>query len=270
MIIDVHAHIGSLGGRLYSADTLASYLDACQVKVVMVSHTDHDASGGALDEVDINTAILKTCEPNPNMLPVYWARPGQVDSNARAFSGALLSNPFVAATFSPAIHGYEPHDIARLGPYLEVLSGLGRPALLHLGRSAAASGHQLLAMASRWPKLPIILVNALVNPGRTSLLEAVAQAGRRGEASLYVETGHASAEEVAKAVDVVGVGRVLFGSDACHDGETHAAGVQALLESTHSRLGATFVSQIVFSNPQRIFQLRGGRAQDRPADTPES
>jgi hypothetical protein len=260
MIIDAHAHLGYLDGRDRPAEGLAAYATACGVGALLTSHVDATGPQALLDEVDANLAGLEAHRKDARLVPLYWVRAGLFDSNPQALAGALSREPFAGAVFSPRLHGYTLADGERLGPYLAVLASLNRPAIMRLDRAtpAAAAAGELLALARQFPRVPLLVYDALANTARAELLDAAAHATRRGDGLLYFDTAHADAGEIARAVAAIGPERVLFGTDACHYGEEHAGLVRALLAELRDRLGPTAFAAVTGENARRLFGLAGG------------
>ncbi len=256
-MIDVQAHLGTIDGSERRLDALRSYADSGQAEMILVSHSDHTPEGGELDETEANLACLKACRDNDRLRPLYWVRPGLVDSNPQVFAGALSSEPFVGAVFSPAEHGYALDDSARLAPYLGVLDQLKRPALVRIGRETSVGGRQLLTFAQKWPGVPIILCGGLANIRQHDLHDTATNAARRNDADIYLTTSNVSAADVAAAVAGSGHERLIFGSDACCRGAEHAEFVAAQLKTLQERLATTAFQQITQDTAHRIFAADG-------------
>lgn len=257
MLIDVHGHIGALGGRVYSHEWMRDYLKLCGVERVLVSNLDAASVGDRprdLDEFDANTACLAACREQPALAPVYWVRPGRFDSSLHAFAGAVESEPFFGAFFSPPFNQYEA-DAPMLDPYLAVLTKLDRPALVQVGVDDATRPERVYRLAQRHPRLPIILCNVAGNVHWHEALEVARQARTRESARLLIETSEASAENVREAVQALGANSVVYGSDATRLSERHAARARDLLQAIRQALAPEEHALVLGGVAREIFRL---------------
>jgi predicted TIM-barrel fold metal-dependent hydrolase len=257
MLVDVHAHIGFSTPGAASPPRLVEYAQTCQMDTVLVSNRDaaaepHEAAN--LDEADANLACLEACRAHPRLAALYWARPGQVDSNLYTLTGALRTAPFVGVLFSPAETGFDA--AARLvAPYLGVLAKAGRPGLFCCTADERAGPAKVYEQARRQPAVPILLCICGGTSQRAAALDVVGHAKRREDANLYLDTSHAVAGEIVAAVRVAGSERVLFGSDALCGGDTHAAQVANLLADLRNGLSPEEFQNVTGANAARLFRL---------------
>lgn len=258
MIVDVHGHIGTGLRNGAPARRVSTYAGTCSVDVVLVSNRDAasvPAGSENRDETDANLECLAACRSNPRLAPVYWVRPGKVDSHVRAFAGALATEPFVGVTFAPAENGYDLLDAA-VTPYFAALCGTNRPALICVNDTPGATPHRAYEAAERYPQLPVVLcVCGGDTSVRTAALDVACYAQRDQSANLYLDTSHASAAEIRSAVDVAGSERILFGSNALHSGDSHIPRHLGLLAELPRVLGSEISRQVTGENAIRLFGL---------------
>ncbi len=255
MLIDVHGHIG----RDTPPARVATYAGVCGVDWVLVSNRDAavEPPGAAnADETDANVACLEACRARVHLVPLYWARPGRVDSNLHALVGALESEPFAGVVFCPAEGGFDVSD-RQLEPYFSVLGAVGCPGLFCIGRDPRAAPAKVYEQARRQPKTPIVLCGCGAGEAeRAAALDVARHAQRRRDADLYVDTSHSGAAEIRTAVEVLGAERVLFGTDAISYGDSHVPRHIALLEELRSSMSRADLEQVAGANAARLFGLR--------------
>jgi len=257
MRVDIHGHIGSLGDRTFSLDGARRYLDACGVDRLLVSNLDAASVGpGArdLDEPDANVATLEACRQEPRLTAVYWVRPGRVDSNVHALAGALETEPFSGALFSPVRNDFAADD-KRLDRYVQAVGKLNRVALFETARLENARPTRVYLIARRHPRVAVVLLNAGGDTHWPEAVDAVRRSIERSDARLYLATTRASAAEVAAAVEDLGARCVLFGSDATVHGEQHAARVQLQLDQLQAALAPAEFARVAGENAQELFRL---------------
>jgi predicted TIM-barrel fold metal-dependent hydrolase len=214
MVIDAHIHLGSLSGREHKLAALTRYLNEAGVDRAFVSNLDAAAIGdGArdLDELDANLACLEAAKIETRLVPLYWVRPGRVDSSDHAFAGALDTEPFAGAFLAPRHNGFEADD-ARLDRHLSVLARLEKPVFVLVGRDDIARPYRAYQLAKRFPRTAVILCNTNP-PAWGDCVDCVRQSVVREDSRLFLVTAHAKPEELQGAVRTIGADRLIFGSD---------------------------------------------------------
>lgn len=264
MIIDIHACLGRQSGRKLSSATLQTCAAACGIDQILLSNLDiTPAAGGGLDvdETDANVATLAVCAICRQLLPLYWARPGRVDSHAHAFAGALASEPFVGAVFSPASPdpGAEI-DTALLQPYFSVAAKRGIPVLVHVAPGGHTTVEKAITLAGRHAGLPVVLSGA--GPDRL-WLQAVDEVHRtvsRSDVCVYLDTSRVHPGDVLVAVEAIGAKRVLFGSGGTLLDEGHAQRCRSLLDDLRNTLTPEDFAKVAGGNARELFGIAGKAA----------
>lgn len=253
MIIDIHQHIEPQLGRELSAPAVEAHARACGVDWMVVSNPVRPSPKGRHpDETDANLACLTACEAGPRLLPLYWARPGSLDSHVPAFTGALTSEPFVGAVFPWAPDETDLEAaVERLEPYLAVLAQLELPALLHLGGESTAAFDPVIDIARRYPRTSFVLCGV----GGDRNWAAAVGAVQRADVRLYLDTAGAQVENVTEAVRAAGVGRLVFGSGGTLLDDAHAHRCRALLEQLQERLTPVDFERLATQNARVLFRI---------------
>jgi predicted TIM-barrel fold metal-dependent hydrolase len=196
----------------------------------------HDAAEG-------NAETMKACRAHDHLIPVatlnpvhYWGQEGLVES--------VAENAFEMVRFFPHLQGW-PLEFA---PFLRMLSVLGRLPRMPIMVSVDERG-DATQLARLLDDFPHAVVLDGVSP--ETLTEAIML--MRVHENLYVET-HALTAPYALPLlrDTVGIGRVLFGSDA--PGRSPAA---ALRYVRSSGLSDTDQAAVLSGNAQAIWQAGG-------------
>ncbi|MEW6250838.1 MAG: amidohydrolase family protein [Planctomycetota bacterium] len=257
MRIDVHGHIGLAAAGAAPATRISLYASACRLDLVLISNSAAapPPAGGDTSEVEANVATLAACQAHPRLAALYWVRPGQLDSNVHAFTGALRTEPFLGAAFAPAEGGFDAAD-RLLDPYVAAVGAAGKPVFFCVSSDARATPGKIHELARRHPKVSIVLcLCGAAEAPRAAALDVVAYALRQQNADLYIDTSHAGAAEIATAVGAVGAERVLFGTDALRRGDAHVPRHITLLDELRSALPAAQLDLVVGGNAARLLRL---------------
>ncbi len=193
----------------------------------------HEAGAG-------NDETMRACRAHDHLIPVatlnpvhYWGQDGLIEG--------IAENAFEMIRFFPHLQGW-PLEFA---PFLRLLSALGRlpkmPIMVSVEKRGDAT--QLARLLDDFPHA-VVLDGVLPE----TLSEAITLL--RVHENLYVET-HALTAPYALPIlrDTVGIGRVLFGSDA--PGRSPAA---ALRYVRSSGLSQSDQDAVLSGNAQSIWQ----------------
>jgi predicted TIM-barrel fold metal-dependent hydrolase len=256
MLIDIHAHFGQVVPGTVPPARLATYAGVSEVDHLLVSNRDaavEPAGVAVLDETEANGVCLAACEKQARFVPVYWVRPGRPDSNVFAFGGALTSEAFVGAVFSPAASGFDAGDEA-VEPYLSVLAKIGKPAMFCVSDDERAAPGKIYDQARKHRGLAVVLCACGAGDVRRAECLEVARRGlQKGDATIYLDTSHANAGEVRGAVEALGPGRVMYGTNALVFGDSHVPRHITLLDELRRTMTTVVYQQITGGTAQKLF-----------------
>jgi predicted TIM-barrel fold metal-dependent hydrolase len=203
MIIDFHARL---------TPDLLSTMDSCGIDRAVV------AAGGLLDlgrlsaqivhggqtRVDAdNAAVLAAGRAHPDRLvPWYFANPHD-RTGAYAREGAA----FRGVEISPAVHGVGFAD-PRVRALVEVAAGLGHAVYTVCVVAAGAGTADFLALAGAYPGTTFVFGHCGFIGIDVHAIESVAS-----RPNVVVETSGCFTVTARRAVDRLGPGRVLFGTE---------------------------------------------------------
>lgn len=258
MRIDTHCNIGRYGDRRFTTDELSTYLDQAGFDLAFVANLDaasRPMGAPDLDEVDANEACLTACRRDGRLRPLYWIRPGRRDSNVYAMAGALATEDFAGVIFSPARNDYAA-DAAILDPYMQMLARLGVPAVFCTNREDRNNSARLYALARRHPKTTLVLSGIASDVHFRDAIEVAQRAKERNDARVYVNTSHASAEDIVRLVKAVGADHVLFASDWPHTRSDRALSAGSIAEALRELLPAETCDRILSGNALHLFRCK--------------
>lgn len=258
MIVDAHTHICPRSAAAVPPARLATYAGVAGFDVLLVSNRDAAAAGAGGADVDETTANMTTLEAArtcPKLRALYWVRPAASDSNVYAFAGALESEPFVGAVFSPADNNV-PADDRRIEPYLAWLTEIDRPAVFLVAAGDYASPARVYAAARRHPRLNVLLCQIDSTPVcQTQSMEVARTARARNDARLFLDTSYMSASAIRGAVEHLGAGWVVLGTNALAQGDAHTPRQIALLDELRRQLSPSEFAGVAGGNAARLFDL---------------
>jgi hypothetical protein len=292
-MIDIHAHIGSFDGYDLSEPTLLAEVAGAGVELALVSNIDGAAVPGKtrnLSEPEANRATERFVRSYPETFRgLLWGRPdrgdaselevfaplrldasppavGQAPSAAGTAAARWTRRLFVGVKLHPEMNAV-PADAPALDPYLRFAARHGYPVVAHCdGQVDEASAPRLLALARRHPEVPLVLYHTGFQGPHEPAMEAAETALRDGSAQLWLETAQLPPERAVEAVERVGPGRVLFGTDATFFGRGHYARYEPQLEALARALGAADLARVLGGNARSLFRLDG--ATPRPPSHP--
>lgn len=257
MIIDVHGHIGRMPDLQAELTAIDAYARGASIHRLLISNlraASVGEHGANLHETDANVMVLDAAQRRPRFSAVYWARPGREDSHPQAVAGALETEPFAALLLSPKLNDFAIDD-ARVDPYVMAAARVNRTVLVLCGRDERSRPRRAYDLARRFPRMPVVLLNAHGEANIQEALECAQQAARTCDADLYLTTAHTPAEEIIAAVQALGSARVLFGADALGLGPSGTHAIRALVERLQRELPADAARAVLGANAQRLFPL---------------
>ncbi len=260
MLVDAHTHISPKSATSVPPARLAAYAGVVGFGAVLVSNRDAASVGpnaANVDETTANATVLDAAQNLPKLKPLYWVRPGATDANVYAFAGAMQCESFIGAVIAPAENGV-PADDRRVEPYLAWLTEIDRPAVFLIAGSDAASPARVYSAAKRHPRLNVLMCQTDMTPVcQTRTIDVARTARSRNDAQLFMDTSYLSASAIRTAIDQLGAGWVLYGSNALASGDAHTPRQIALLDDLRRTLGPAEFEAVAGGNAARLFNLTG-------------
>lgn len=207
-VFDAHVHVGrwrtpDFAGRDSDLEDVTRVLRSCGVTGALVMPTDSGDNEGLLRAVDGHRDL-------PALFFAAWVRPG--DDSLHDFLERNRSR-VSALKIHPSFNRLPVTDPA-YEPLLAVASRRRWPVVVHCGRWREVAGFEIaLDAADRHPDIPFVLSH-MGGDSPTLVLGAAGAIRERGLANAYL--GTESIREywlVARALDLVGPERLVFGSD---------------------------------------------------------
>ncbi len=267
-IIDAHAHIGRFEGYDLSEETLLHEMDEAGIALALISNIDGAAVAGktpGLDEPAANRITLGTVRQYPTRFRgLLWGRPDGGDpahlrpfleERAEPTPGGWTRRAFVGLKLHPEMNDFRADDGA-VDPYLHFAHDARIPVVIHSdARDDRASPQRIVALGRRHPEVPIVLYHTGFQGPHRETIAAVGAVLDQDEADLYLETAQLPAEWAMRAVERVGVERVLFGTDATYFGTGHYQRYAPLIRTLTDELGPAGARAVLRENTLELFRL---------------
>jgi predicted TIM-barrel fold metal-dependent hydrolase len=112
---------------------------------------------------------------------------------------------------NPSLHGYmPPRSRALLDPIFETAAKLRLPIIVHMGDTPFAVPVLMAPLAEAHPQAKIILAH--LGTQKVSYADEAIYVARKND-NIWLETGWGPLPRIKEAVQAVGAGRLIFGSD---------------------------------------------------------
>jgi predicted TIM-barrel fold metal-dependent hydrolase len=249
MIFDAHTHVGDFGPMFnvsLDRDGLAALIEEHEYEGCCVFHPD-------------NEYVRTVVESIPEAYGLVWANPrlpGYLDEAER-----FLAHPkFLGLKLHPLIDAYLPNDPS-VHPLMELLLDRGGlPVLVHCGHPIFTLPWSIEELAVAFPGVKVIIGH--MGHGNVVYINASIDIAARNP-NVYLETsGMPMHTKIKEAVERVGVGRVLYGSDI----PFHHPAVE-ILRVRVSGLGPEDLDCVLRANSRKLFLGEKGAGQEEVTRT---
>jgi hypothetical protein len=203
-VIDSHCHLGAGFRKRVSVDDLLREMDRAGVEMAVVTTVDEFI---AVSNREGNDEVLRAVRSHRDRLRGLaavnpWFREQGVRELKRCLeaglSGLKLNSHLQGFVLSdPIVH-----------PLVETCRAFGVPLYAHTGTPIVAEPFQLAELARTFPDVPMVLGHM----GYTDFWYDAVPAALQSE-NIYLETSLIDIMSIRTALDKVGAGRILFGSD---------------------------------------------------------
>ena len=268
MIIDTHAHIGSvLTFRMTMEDVLYS-MERYGVDFSLISNIEAvecDNSGRLIPKLfqtkqnSLIKKMIRVVRPHSDKLGILvWIKP-LTEQPDDEFVRLIEENRDIIYGFKThPFHSRVAPDDERMEAYYKIAERFGFPIASHTGGCPEAASIHMFNAAKAHPKLDFIMVHMDLG---TDNSQAVDLLGRLP--NLYGDTTWVSVESTLKAVKLWGSEKILFGTDNPIDGKDtllhNKTGDRSLYQyyfnEFRSQVSAEDYDNIMYKNARRIFRI---------------
>lgn len=239
-IFDMHGHGGHFNDKHCSAELIEALCKKENIGGVLLSSLDgletpgHEPGGVPVhDQLMAARSMADLCRENPLWLPAAVCQPGH--QGADVLSHELRSGVYHALKFHPYMLNLDADDPA-YDPFMDLAEEYDLPVVFH---SAPGTSDPALIynLARRHPRVRTVLYHINLGGDLAYGIEVLQTAFEKKDAQLWCDTSWVPAKYVVKAIDALGVERVLFGSDMPLDGLEHYSFYYPVIAAVEKHLG---------------------------------
>jgi predicted TIM-barrel fold metal-dependent hydrolase len=203
-IIDSHCHVGSGLRKRITPEELLRQMDAHAVERAVLCTVDQFV---AVRNREGNDHVLAAVARWPDRFWGLAAVNPWFQEDAVAELARCLDAGLVGLKLNSHLQGFVLSD-PLVHPLLELCRVRRAPVYTHTGTFITAEPFQLAELARSFPEVPFVMGHMGFADLWTDAVPAALQAG-----NIHLETSLIDQMNIANAVEKVGPGRILFGSD---------------------------------------------------------
>lgn len=208
-IVDCHVHLNPSGGitphgvRHPDHREVLAWLAAEGIQRVVAFPTFANAPD--------NEGLARLAEANPEtVIPFAWVNPHLGESAVAEARHLIRARGFRGLKFHSLLHAFFPNR-PLLDPFMMLAAEEGVPVLFHSGHGMQSLPWQIAEVAEAWPSVPVVMDHMGLQLGWVD--DAIRLAEKVPNLVLGT-TAMPFHLKIREAVDRVGSGRVVWGSDA--------------------------------------------------------
>ena len=205
MIVDAHCHLADEGDKRQSVHELLRHMDRHGVDVAVLCPGDREI---AVRNDQGNRRIAEAVRSHPDrFVGMAVANPWR-GHEALAILGRARSDGLRGLKLHPPLQGFHLSD-ELADPLVGWCAEAGWPVYCHTGTPINSEPLQLTELARRHASVRFIMGHMGWSDFAYDMVNAASMAD-----NILLETSHAVCGMVAAAIEALGPGRVVFGSDA--------------------------------------------------------
>ncbi len=262
MIIDSHAHFGSILDFKMPGEKLIGAMDNAGINCAVVSNIegmefDHRAdplSKSILrDQIAVNEAALDFSRKHPGRIyPLIWVMPhtGGAGSEFRKFISSNRRSVY-GLKFHP-FSNQSPIDSDYCEPYIKLAAEFDLPVVVHTASSDESSPARVGIMAQKYPGLRFLLVHMGLYTDNEESIGLVLR-----HPNIYGDTTWVRPEKTMELIMLGGIDKIMFGTDA-PIGETElysSPDVQTYIREWEDVLGSKNHNKLLHQNAEEFFGI---------------
>jgi predicted TIM-barrel fold metal-dependent hydrolase len=208
MIVDIHCHVGEskFGDRPFTVEMVLKIMDECGIDKAILLPAQSTGRPTPADKMA--EAVRKA----PDRLVFFAAVDPKLKDATTTLEQAVVKYGAKGLKIHPSINAIAADDKLWIYPLIEKAQELKIPVMIHSGESPYATPWQVGLVAMDFPKVTIIMEHM----GCNSFIytDPAIDMARRASNLILGTTGVVHDHPIAKACQVIGSDRVVFGSDA--------------------------------------------------------
>jgi predicted TIM-barrel fold metal-dependent hydrolase len=197
--IDAHSHVGE-GAAVWTGKQVVDRMDTIGVdKTVIFPFTEGEWDNDIVMKYvnEYPDRLIPFCAVNP------WNKQAAQDELERCFKAG-----YRGVKLHPTINGFSLSSKALCNPLFEIVQAYNGVIIVHGGADMYNHPLEFDRMASRFPKVPLIMAHS----GFFWLWEEAIEVAQENN-NLYLETSRVPLFETRKAITTLGGDKVMWGTD---------------------------------------------------------
>lgn len=224
MIIDAHVHIGNMMNFSLEIDKVKKIMKDNKITRAIVSsidatEVDHNQiiiKDNVKSQIEVNQELLDLLKDETNFDILVWCKPLTEGWN-QEFEDFLLANlnRIKGLKFHPFHSAIKMTD-KRVKPYLEFANAYNLAVKVHCANDKHSRSKYVYKIAKKYKNINFIMAHLELGGNYQKAREYLLRLP-----NLYADTAWLPSEEVIKIIEDGGQDKIIFGSDAPIDGDTH-------------------------------------------------
>lgn len=262
MVIDTHAHIGTILKFNMTKEMLLESMDKYGVDYSLISNIegaefDNDQSPipekFQKSQKKINEAAIKLAREYPSKIGVLmWAKPS-TEGCIKEFEDMISNNRDVV--YGIKIHPYHSKigfDSPKIEAYIKLAEKHGLPVVVHTDMGFESSPKKVYHMATKYPKVNFIMVHMGLGTDNREAIELISKLP-----NLYGDTTWVEPENALKMIEKCGIDKLIFGTDNPIDGVNTYSNkfYQTYLNDFKNKLSSINYDKLFYKNAVKLFKL---------------
>ncbi len=265
MIIDTHMHLASWPSVRKCRENITYSMKKYGIGYCLISHCDCSEFPSLddrypvrkIDQIKGLRECLNFAKRHPNEIGVLvWINPNK-EKISDEFKGLIENN-------LQYIHGFKFHPWEsqmkitdkRLIPYLDYISSLNMPMLVHTALDKYSSIKELGKIAKKYPSIKFIAAHLeLCTDDKDFAIKVM-----KDNPNIYCDTAWVKISDAKRVIKEVGIDRICFGTDNPIDGKDTLANAlyEPYLNDTHL-LNNEQKEHLLYLNALNIYNIKNNK-----------
>lgn len=224
MIIDAHVHIGDMMNFSLKLSKIKEIMENRKIEKAVVSsidatevdHYQKVIEDNVKTQTQVNQELLELLRDEPDFSILVWCKPLTEGWN-KEFENFLLENldKIKGLKFHPFHSAIKMTD-KKIKPYLEFANKYKLAVKVHCADDKHSKSKYTYKVAKKYPNINFVMAHLELGGNHKKARELLLK-----QKNLYADTAWLPSEEAVKIILEGGQNKIIFGSDAPIDGDTH-------------------------------------------------
>lgn len=252
MIIDAHGHIGRWQNGNLTPEYVIKLMQGSSIDLTLISNLE--GVGQDTDQAPPNERTCQAVQTYPHKFRgLVWVNPWQGDSALENTRDCLKQEKvFVGLKFHPYLNRF-CFDNPEVRPFVELAEEYDVPVAVHTAYDEFSHPDHVIAVAAdpAFAKVNFILYHAgMIPPDADTGARVFHQAA--AQLNLYIDISWVDLDRLRRALEIMPIERMLFGTDVPLGGDWHYGEYFQKLEALE--LSVERRAKLVYGNTRSLFK----------------